>query len=51
MISCGVEISIAGGVGDMVRGPIFWLFLLFFCNHAFIVLGTKSLVQRKLWRE
>jgi len=34
MISHGVEISIAGGVGEMVRGlslgPFFFLFFLFF---------------------
>jgi len=30
MISCGVEISIAGGVVVMVRGPIPWSFFLFF---------------------
>ena len=29
MISCGVEISIAGGGGEMVRGPIPWSFLYF----------------------
>ena len=45
MISRGVEISIAGGGGEMVRGPIFWSFLFFifyFCNHAFIVLRYKK---------
>jgi len=39
MISLGVEISIAGGGGDMVV-PISWSFsvvFFFFCNHAFIV--------------
>jgi len=30
MISRGVEISIAGGVVAMVRGPIPWLFPFFF---------------------
>ena len=30
MISRGVEISIAGGGGEMVRGPISWSFFLFF---------------------
>jgi len=41
MISRGVEISIAGGGGEMVRRPIPWsvlfLFLLFFLNHVFVV--------------
>ena len=41
MIYRGVEISIAGGGGEMVRvlslGRIF-----FFCNHAFIVLRYKK---------
>jgi len=41
----------------MVRVDISWFFFsffssfFFFCNHAFIVLGTKSLMQRELWRE
>jgi len=30
MISRGVEISIAGGGGEMVRGPISWSFFSFF---------------------
>jgi len=30
MISPGVEISIAGGRGEMVRGLIAWAFLFFF---------------------
>jgi len=30
MISRGVEISIAGGGGEMVRGPISWSFFYFF---------------------
>jgi len=47
MISHGVEISIAGGVVAMVRGPIPWsFFFLFFCNYVLFVLGTKSLMQR-----
>jgi len=49
MISRGVEISIAGGGGEMVRGYLLvglFSFFSFFCNHAFIVLGTKSLLQR-----
>ena len=38
----------------MVRDyPVVLFFFLFFwfCNQAFIVLGTKSLMQRELWRE
>ena len=44
MISRGVEISIARGGGEMVRGPIPWslLFFLFFCIHAFIVFRYKK---------
>jgi len=45
MISRGVEILIAGGVGEMVRGPISWsfcFFFFFFCNHAFIVFRYKK---------
>ena len=37
MISHGVEISIAGGVGEMVCGLSlgrFFHFFHFFCNHA-----------------
>jgi len=30
MISRGVEISIAGGGGEMVRGPTSWSFFFFF---------------------
>jgi len=43
MSSRGVEISIAGGGGEMVRGPISWSFsfFFFFCNHAFIVFRYK----------
>jgi len=40
MISPGVEISIAGGGGEMVHVLSlgrFFFFLFFFCNHAFIV--------------
>ena len=44
MISPAVEISIAGGGGEMVRdlslGRFFSLF--FFCNHAFIVFRYKK---------
>ena len=39
MMSCGVEISIAGGGGEMVLAPIHWSF---FCNHAFIVFRYKK---------
>jgi len=47
MISRGVEISITGGGGEMVRAHplVVFLFFFFFCNHALIVLGTKSLMQ------
>ena len=42
MISRGVEISIAGGGGEMVRGLslgrfLSFFFFLFFLNHVFIV--------------
>ena len=42
MISPGVEISIAGGGGEMVRALslgrfFFFLFFLLFLNHVFIV--------------
>jgi len=44
MISRGVEISIAGGGGEMVcvlsLGRFFFFF--FFCNYAFIVLRYKK---------
>jgi len=50
MISRGVEISIAGGGGEMVRGPISWLFFFlfsfFFVIMGSLFLGTKSLMQR-----
>jgi len=50
MISRGVEISIAGGGGEMVRGPISWSFFLFFFSFLFFFLyqmvimfkGTKD---------
>ena len=46
MISRGVEISIAGGGGEMVRGlsldHFFFFFSFFFCNHAFIVFRYKK---------
>jgi len=54
MISRGVEISIAGGEGEMVRGPIPWSFFFsfsFFVIMRSLFLGTKSLMQRQLWRE
>jgi len=45
MISHGVEISIAGGVGEMVRVSyllvIFFHFLIF-CNHALFVSRYKT---------
>jgi len=47
MISHGVEISIAGGGGEMVRVPspwalfVFFLFCLF-CNHEFFVFRYKK---------
>jgi len=45
MISRGVEISIAGGRGEMVRvlslGRVFSFFFSF-CNHAFIVFRYKK---------
>jgi len=46
MISRGVEISIAGGGGEMVRvlslGRFFFFFFFLFCNHAFIVSRYKK---------
>ena len=48
MISRGVEISIAGGGGEMVRayplvGLFFFFFFLFFCNQFVIMFkGTKD---------
>ena len=50
MISHGVEISITGGVGGMVRGYILvaFFFFFFFCYHVLFVLGTKSLRQLEL---
>jgi len=35
MISRGVEISITGDGGEMVRGPISWLFFHFFSFSSF----------------
>ena len=41
MISLGVEISIAGGGGEMVRAPIPWSF--FFFNQIVVMFkGTKD---------
>jgi len=45
MIPRGVEISIAGGGGEMVPGPISWSFFssFFFCNQIVIMFkGTKD---------
>ena len=42
MISRGVEISIAGGGGEMVRAYLLGHFFFFFCNHAFIVFRYKK---------
>jgi len=44
MISRGVEISIAGGGGEMVRDPIplLFFFFFFFCNHALFVSRYKK---------
>ena len=45
MISRGVEISIAGGGGEMVRGPISWLEPSPFYRH---LLTTLTLVTHHL---
>jgi len=58
MNSHGVEISIAGGVVEMVRDPnprsffffFFFSFFFFFIMHSWF-LGTRSFVQRYLWKE
>ena len=43
MISRGVEISIAGGGGQMVCVPsLGGFFFFFFCNHALIVFRYKK---------
>ena len=46
MISRGVEISIAGGGGEMVRvlslGRVSLFFFVFFFNNAFIVFRYKK---------
>ena len=41
MISRGVDISIAGGGGELVR-VLFLGRFFFFCNHAFIVFRYKK---------
>jgi len=50
MISRGVEISIAGGGGEMVHGLsvrlFFSFFFFFFVIMRSLFLGTKSLMQR-----
>jgi len=47
MISRGVEFSIAGGGGEMVRAYS-WVvvFFLFFVIMRYLFPGTKSLMQR-----
>ena len=49
MISRAVEISIAGGGGEMVRvlslGRFFFSFFSFFIIMRYLFLGTKSLMQ------
>ena len=43
MISRSVEISIAGGGGELVRGYLLVVFFFsFFCNHAFFVSRYKK---------
>ena len=45
MISCGVEISIAGGGGEMFCALSlgrFFFFFFFFCDHGFIVFRYKK---------
>jgi len=42
MISHGVEISIAGGEGEVVCGLFLGRFFFFFCNYAFIVSRYKK---------
>ena len=48
MISRGVEISIAGGGGEMVRvlSLGYFFFFFFFVIMRSLFLGTKSLMQR-----
>ena len=48
MISRGVEISIAGGGGEIVRVLSlgrFFFFFFFFLFMRYLFLGTKSLMQ------
>ena len=53
MNSHGVEISIAGGVGEMVREPkllpVFFSFF-FFYQVLCLLSRYKDLVQRELWQ-
>ena len=50
MIYHDVEISIAGGVEEMVRGPTprrcFFFFFFFFYIMRSLFLGTRSFAQR-----
>jgi len=49
MISLGVEISMAGGGGEMVRTHplvVFFFFFFLFVIMRSLFLGTKSLMQR-----
>ena len=46
MISRGFEISIPGGVGEMVRVLSLICFFFFFVIMRYLFLGTKSLMQR-----
>jgi len=52
MISCSVEISIAGGGGEKVRAyprvVFLFFFPFFFVIMRYLFLGTKSLMQREL---
>ena len=50
MTTHGVEISIAGGVEEMVRAhPLGGFF--FFVYIMYYLLGTRTRVQRELWRK
>jgi len=52
MISHGVEISIAGGVEEIVCDPnpsLFFFSFFFFILALFCLLGTKSTCRVKLW--
>jgi len=49
MISHGVEISTAGGVGEMVCVYLLvFFFFLFFVIMSYLFLGTRRLMQREL---